>query len=49
MMTRLLGELRIYGARGEAYEVNDAAAVKNAKYISETKPTWSWSDKGPRD
>jgi hypothetical protein len=32
-----------------AYEVNDAAAVKNTKYISETKPTWSWSDKAPRD
>ena len=43
----IMGELRLYGSRGEFYEVNDVAAIKNAKYISETSPTWTWSDKAP--
>ena len=43
------GEVRIYGPRGELYDLKDPVAVKNAKYISESNPTWAWLEKGPRD
>ena len=40
--------LRVTGPKGEVFETESPAALKRASKISETQPTWTWTDDDPR-
>jgi hypothetical protein len=40
--------LRVTGPKGEVFETESPAAFKRASKISETQPTWTWTDDDPR-
>jgi hypothetical protein len=39
---------RVTGRRGRVFETITPEAMKNATDISETNPTWKWTDQDPR-
>lgn len=39
---------RVTGPRGRVFETITPEAMKNATDISETNPTWKWTDQDPR-
>jgi hypothetical protein len=40
--------IRVTGPKGEVFETESAAAMKRASKISQTNPTWTWTDEDPR-
>jgi hypothetical protein len=40
--------VRVTGPKGEAYETQSDAAMKRASRVSQTNPTWTWTDDDPR-
>jgi hypothetical protein len=40
--------VKVTGPKGEVYEADTPAALKRAKGISQTQPTWTWTDGDPR-
>lgn len=40
--------LKVSGPKGEVYETETPTALKRANRISQTQPTWTWSDADPR-
>jgi hypothetical protein len=41
--------VRVTGPQGEVYETDTPAALKRANRISQTQPTWTWTDADPRN
>jgi hypothetical protein len=40
--------VKVTGPKGEVYETDAPAALKRASRISQTRPTWTWTDADPR-
>lgn len=40
--------IKVAGPKGETYETETPAALKRASRISQTNPTWTWTDEDPR-
>ena len=40
--------IKVTGPKGEAYETETPAALDRASKISQTNPTWTWTDDDPR-
>jgi hypothetical protein len=40
--------LTVTGPKGEAFETETPAALKRANRVSQTQPTWTWTNEDPR-
>ncbi len=45
---RIDATLKVTGPKGEAYDTDSSVALKRASRISQTQPTWTWTDEDPR-
>jgi hypothetical protein len=40
--------VRVTGPRGKVFETENSTALKQANKVSQTNPTWTWTDEDPR-